>query len=383
MDAWFGVTVERFEYFLEFKMMMLQEALAPVVEQILTLQQQQLAVVEEGKAGTTTEGTNPALFSASSQPTPPIMSLSSGLRVAPRIFLDPTHEFLETIYDGLDDGYTVNDDANTTTKTTTATNELLYGELTPTGVRQLFQLPEVREALQLDSPTVPQQEGDEVLMTRRTAAHGGSQRHSFVDMGSGVGKLIVEAACLLNWPVFLREGKNDDVAADVSSIESRRQSLLVDCIGVELVSSRHTVAVEAVERCGLLLSASSSSSSSPQNFTAAASKMIASPRDGGFGLVRPILGSFFDSFPGEDSAAVCFACALGFDEMLTSRLCDRVLQLVREGSLRCAVLLLRRVPEEHPLFAQASYLPNVPRRRTIHLETTWMNEAPAVLLTFP
>ncbi|CUF77436.1 Hypothetical protein, putative, partial [Bodo saltans] len=304
MDAWFDATVARFEYFLEFKMAMLQEASAPLVESILLLQQQQ----QQNEGG----GATNAVEDGGAPSPPVVMALSSGLRVAPQTFLDAAHEFLETVYDGLDDGYTIAAEDNnarggnvgetdTAASSSSSTcNEFLYGELTPTGVRQLFDLPEVRHALSLDSfldgAATLREEGQQQIMDRR---------RSFVDLGSGVGKLVLEAACLLNAPRML-----------LSPPPSRS---FVPCIGVELIASRHAVAMEAVERCGLLLGASgfSDPASSPSsNFVANASKLAAAVQQGGLGLVQPVLGSFFEAFPGEDTAAVCFACALGFDEAL-------------------------------------------------------------------
>jgi hypothetical protein len=373
MDSWFDMTLERFQFFLEFKMNLLAEISAPVMEDILATFERRRVVSGDDDV--------PVQADVIKEP---IVSLGEGLRVLPEIFIDATHAFMEHAYSGLDQGYDLGPRSNNNDGRDDDTY-LLYGELTPVGVRQLLALPEVQSALY--PPSSP---------TTSAAC--------FLDLGSGTGKLIFECACLLNseekeeevplphssgWcattasaaaaafdnDTVVLVGVKETPATTVTS--TRRRAPLVVCRGVELSEQRHCVALAALERAAAMRKKNDDDDVSDLTWPLSITTCVSG--GDGVALAVPMCGDFFDPIEGEADVAVCFACALGFDDALTTRLCDRLLTLlVAYGALGCVVLLLRR-PQcvaNHELFARAV------SKRHIHLEASWMHEAPAIVLTF-
>mmetsp|Transcript_38263 Transcript_38263/g.44594 ORF Transcript_38263/g.44594 Transcript_38263/m.44594 type:complete len:302 (+) Transcript_38263:106-1011(+) len=298
MDVWFEAAQAKFMTFLDEKMNVYGAAVAACVEE----------------AACVGEDDDVSRF-----------LLNSDLKVIPSSCIDGVHLRMETVYFPLGNGYT----------TTSGDEEggdaaavFLYGELLPEGVRQLLQLPAVQRSLcSVDVPphTIP----------------------TFVDFGSGTGKVVFEAALLLQ-----------HTPSPASSSPSKEG---IRCVGIELHPERYAIAMEALQ----------------------------SGMCGGDGVEQEVVlrkgwchyvnGSFFDAFPFVEDACVIFACALGFDDRLTAQLLDRIFELKHQQKsphLRCAVLLLRSLPLEHPIFHTSAAVSVT----STMLKTSWMDETPAIVL---
>jgi precorrin-6B methylase 2 len=150
------------------------------------------------------------------------------------------------------------------------------------------------------------------------ATHAGGL---FIDFGCGTGKVVFELALL---------------------------TPRMRCIGVELSVERAMIAKIAAEQIA---------HDAPN--------------------LEIVSGSFFD-YPAEDApVTAAFCCGLGFDDVMTMRLLDR---LALFAQIEMCVLLLRqdaKIFRTHPLFVKA-----VSVDFAVTLNTSWMNEAPATVLRF-
>lgn len=367
-------------------MHLLGEASSPIMEEIALSREAQLHRQDHNDGGG--GGTPPCSVGEA----PPPLLLGTGLHVMPTSFLDPAHCFLEHMYLGLDKGYGVS--AAAVGKQDADGDAYLYGEVTPAGVRQMLAFPEIQRALgrTLDDAVARCNSLEDPVVV------AGPSRSYFLDLGSGTGKLVVEACCVLNGHlVDALRGPEKDVEGGVETPDFRRHlssnTNLVVCVGVELAEERHRIAMEALRRSSDALLHATKASPSPSPAAPLPTCMpacVAAADVGGLELAQVYCADFFDPIPHEALVAVCFACALGFDAALTKKLCDRILSMVSGkggggggggsgGSLTCAVLLIRR-PDEvaaHDLFAKAAKT-----RRDVVIATTWMDEAPAIVLTF-
>lgn len=119
-------------------------------------------------------------------------------------FLDPTHELLERIYWELPNGFNNNTHSVSDSRHNSSTaadsegccstdNPFLYGEVTPTGTRQLLQA--LQEAMRSTLDTT-----DDCAMIGGGARTANERENTllgcFIDLGSGIGRLVLEAAML-------------------------------------------------------------------------------------------------------------------------------------------------------------------------------------------
>lgn len=226
--------------------------------------------------------------------------IGNNLHSLPDEFLDDADATLQKVYVDLPDGFAMDE-----VEERGCVSSALYGELTPRGVRQL------------------------VAFMREAGATTSVRGASFVDMGSGTGKVVLDVALLC--PELSR------------------------AIGVEFVASRHDVGQVALR-------------------TLASSKPDCASR------VELVCGDFM-KLPADTSAiTAAFCCGVGFTEDFCAQICDR---LSTFSALRVCVLLFKSPPSH--CFLLPADTAGKGRRKTVqvvNIDTTWMSNAPAFLIRF-
>ena len=257
--------------------------------------------------------------------------------VAPAEWADGAERAVFDAFAGLPAGHTL---ATAEEDTEVAT---LYGELTTSGVRQLC-----------------------AIATEEVATQGVGDGVAFVDLGSGTGKVCLDAALVLG---------------------PRR--LPCGVLGIEYCQERHRVATLADAKLRTLLRAAKSGGHATDPAAAAATtsdKFTAPPPyPSQCAETDFVAGDFLECAHPVLAAApsvVAFCCGVGFDTAFTGRILDRLRLL---GPRLCAaVLLFKSPPLDHPLLTGAPVFEATGRvyvQRRVHLDCTWMDNAPAYLVT--
>lgn len=366
LENWFAYAQRCFEIFLEMKLELFQEATEPIRTQLLAQQAEAPEEYGEDVKNNTFE-------------------LGSNLEAAPTEFLDEVHELMYQTYEGLDRGFTIASEEEQGDQD----GGLLYGELTPAGVRQLMEI--VWPVLRAKSTTATPSGSAPPLCT-------------FVDFGSGTGRLLFEMAHLASLRTFTEAEAEDDTDNNEEEDKEERTPSqgIVQFLGLELSKTRHDIAVEAATRNSVVTFLT---------FTAEDCKEGQGEEDLPEDLVSLCYANttfFSPKLPFESAVVAGFACVLGFSKEMTASFLDSVLLRLRRSyqTLTCVVLLLKGVsplqlpnwekqgggarasppPKKeggaelaaHPLFWQE----DLQEVRWLTLATTWMNEAPAVMLRF-
>lgn len=353
MDVWFDAAHAKFEVFFESKLELYGEAAAPFATRL---------AADSDACGAVLLGNMK----------PPL----------PSVFLDDVHRHMEVVYHPLDNGFDIScedkqllESQPAAAATTVDDNPFLYGELLPIGLRQLLQHRAVLSAFADAAET--------------DASIGGtpSSVKTFADFGSGVGKLVFEASLLLcdDGGIYAATECPDQEASSPPSQEepvgSSSSSSFVFAVGIELACTRHRIAEAAATAGGILASSSSALQKEPSD------KVTGHQRRRCVLLNQSFLEPFSTRVTTETGAVVVvddatvrvvFACALGFGDALVRQLLDRLLSMRRAHQcLRCAVLLLREFPFDHDVLQCGGAA-----IERITLATSWMDEAPAYVLTF-
>lgn len=264
-------------------------------------------------------------------------AVSERLAAVPATFLDDVDERVQRAYHALPSCFALEDETGVDTDAATSGasddgGSLLYGELTPLGVRQL-----------------------QKMLLLPGCSDGDAAASVFCDLGSGTGKVVAELAILCGCGRERRcaaaTGSTAPTIADASAVQRDR------FVGVELSFERHETAVRA--KAAL--------------FGGVAGDANASRME-----VRFVCGSFLDpEIIGDEflDATAVFCCGVGFGEPFVRRILDVLDSLPQ---LRTAVLLVRAVPRredgsEHPLFTRFA-------AEAGRISTSWMSEAPAIVL---
>ncbi|KEG12468.1 hypothetical protein DQ04_01691060 [Trypanosoma grayi] len=425
MDVWFSATQAKCEVVFEMKLSLYADACASLTTRAGDIAYQRQQVKEEEAA----TGSKDVQLLAS-------MLLTKPLKVPKTAgFVDAVEQQLHAVYGELEDGYTLHDDDKVALERAGSSrgtpldidvaasqadangNPLLYGELTPKGTRQLHDV--VMQcvaragvvALSGGRPThLEEGEKDTESIEREAAAAaatGGNARqcyhHSLVaiDVGSGTGKLLFEWS-LLAW----------------------RDAAPYRCcwthVGLELVPSRMRIARRALPHSAALVRGRVEQ---PQQDCC----WVVNPPSDGAGDGRVVLGEADAFAPGlltnetfrpvadamlgraasgdkHDSNStpchlVVFCCGLGFVEPAVRELCAALERMWQAPyaphsspwrTMTC-VLLLRPFDglRTFPLFrlctdaaAGGKHDASAGSLSTALLETTWMSEAPAWVLSF-
>lgn len=334
----------------------------------------------------------------------PAFQLEGPLRQLPIEFIDRSHEFVEKLYFGLPDGYEStcldgeNDkkkEGNRTTEHAAAAarhvcesyfipkgkrsdgavevgcddnhNPFLYGEVTSKGLRQVLTKMGVPIAVE--------------------AERGSSDTDwLFVDLGSGTGKMVVEASHIL-----LSSGGCGPRAANSHHVS----------IGVELDPKRAAVAELALnkikkEAMDALIDGSCGCEEDDVNAADVRMRMV----DGK--SIRFVCGDFLAWLTSEDGLSrtvsdsdgctkrkrrvALFCCGVGFGEAFVHEICNAIDTFRKRNEdggapLATAVLLFRNHPVDHPLYhsAREGSAGELGVKQTL-ISTSWMDEAPAMVL---
>ena len=275
------------------------------------------------------------------------VQLGDGLRSLPQSFLDTSHEFVENIYFKLPTGFGAADNQVMIPHIALAAREedlngnhnpFLYGEVSASGTRTLLT--------------------DVILPMLKSAKLEERRSFTFVDLGSGTGKLVTELAHLV-------------MNATRTAVSYPLLSAPSSFIGIELDSYRAGIAQQAF---------------SDAAFQAAF-----------FGTqkevdVRFYSGDMFELLPtivsGEQGQQqhLLFCCGVGFSDEFVVKLCDLIYDSYHvhqsaDGSINASLLrgclfLFKAHPMGHPLYAAATSC------EPVTIGTNWMDEAPALVLKF-
>lgn len=416
LDNWFQYVQKCFEIFLEMKFELYHEVAAPFLQ-------------------------------GDSHSSPSALLVGSNLSAAPTEYLDDVHRLLTQAYHGLDNGYDVApSDRNSAgseaqhrgvKEDEEEDGQLLYGELTPFGVRQLSLLcapylwwndgeedhgeedgvacSALKEAEPRRSEKVFSDEEHPQKKKENKTNKETSRKSCFADLGSGTGKLIFELAHLQMLSRMQQQQQPPQSAG--SGLTSSSSQLVV--LGIELSEVRHSIACSAAQKgCALPYSDSVFPTSGSSNPSSDRKDVEKEEDESAIVSLHFACGSFFTNpLPFEDHIQCVFACVLGFQTALTERFLDTLERLRQSHQrLQCAVLLLRGVSpstlpprrvavdgrattttkeggepqppdqqqQSHQCLSQHSlfHRPDIVEVRWVTLQTTWMDEAPAVMIVF-
>jgi len=310
-----------------------------------------------------------------------------GLREKRTTFLDNADLVTYHIYSTLPSGFDSSnnkDDKKENHDDDGSRGDLLYGELTAQGVRELLALLFFTEAKASSPP-----------MTTTTG---------FVDFGSGTGKICIDMCLLLNKKGEKTDTRKkneviDDDEQDRSNVDEDPQlrdgnerngngrddeRMIVPVFGIELVKERHHVALRALEALRALagaghgrtptrtfdcsfLNTSFLDLTSQQIATTSGEPEKEESSGGGGGGVDSCCSASRLLF-----ASHFFCCGVAYGENMVESICVELFS--QFPNFQCAVVLFASAPPEALL---AKYRIEL---STGSLDTTWMSNAPAYIL---
>lgn len=423
ITVWYELATRYFEFYLEEKLDLLGRTISAAERRAEA--EAAAANANAVASSYSAEGnTNPQQPSASKRS---VFQLEGPLRQLPTTFIDASHAFVERLYDGLPDGYGAVGPACSNECATDGGaapeaaaafadadarhNPFLYGEVTSEGVRQV--LAELRRPLVVDEKASSSPSAADALEGGAVTSSLDDESLIFVDLGSGTGKMVVEAAHLL-----VSEEEEEGTAG---SDKSRCRHAAV---GIELDSGRAAVAAKAMvsikrKAVSALLGDEDevSASSSSESFAPPPPHVIQRLARGG--ALRFEEGDFLAWLQNADTSssllqqsahstqqrnrsAVLFCCGVGFGDAFVREICDAIESFRLKGlasaagasespaggalvSLAAAVLLFRSHPTDHPLYTSAVAAAvaagsSLSGNDVVTISTSWMDEAPAMVL---
>lgn len=356
INAWMTRSTIQFEMFLEEKLELLEEA-AELANMMSA------ATSGGGASKSAVDGEE-----GSGQQASPVFQLSEGLRVLPATFIDDSHRFVETLYINLPTGF--GGDCGGARNTRGAISQdvfnngeagddviaddddedskhmpFLYGEASSIGVRQIY-----NHLIGGDADT-----------TNSTRSGGGGGGISFVDLGSGVGKLVVEMA---HYHHATNPLSHHQTPATFMGIELDRERAVVGDMALKTES---------------FISEFTSSSSEPPTTMMSPTPPRVELLEGDMFHLLPSIATRSENLE-EGASHFLFCCGVGFSNAFVGKLCSLIYDTyspqIQGSALKGCILLFKQHPRGHPLYTHAS------TQEMITIGTSWMDEAPAVLLKF-